>query len=85
MLDKFLMELLDIMNEYSFMINHEKKKLKEINKTIKQLIKVNEITENKVDLEPYIKEREQHLKNLAELKQDAKKINKIYKILMKSE
>lgn len=82
MLDKFLMELLDIMNEYSFMINHEKKKLKEINKTIKQLIKVNEITENKVDLEPYIKEREQHLKNLAELKQEAKKLNRVYKILM---
>lgn len=82
MLDKFLMELLDIMNEYSFMINHEKKKLKEINKTIKQLIKVNEITENKVDLEPYFKEREQYLKNLTELKQDAKKLNRVYKILM---
>ena len=82
MLDKFAEQVLDVMNEYSFMINHEKKKLKEINKTIKQLIKVNEITENKVDLEPYIKEREQHLKNLAELKQEAKKLNRVYKILM---
>ena len=82
MLDKFTEQVLDVMNEYSFMINHEKKKLKEINKTIKQLIKVNEITENKVDLEPYIKEREQHLKNLAELKQEAKKLNRVYKILM---
>ena len=85
MLDKFAEQVLDVMNEYSFMINHEKKKIKEVSRTIKRIIKINENTENKIDLEVYIKDRDEHLKNLTELKQDAKKINRIYKILMKSE
>ena len=85
MLDRFLEQVIELMEHYDFLIKHEKKKIKEVNKTIRQLSKINEMVETKVDIAPHIKERDQHLKNLVELKQEAKKVNKIYKILMKSE
>lgn len=82
MLEKLFAELIDTMNEYEFMINHEKEKLKEVNTTIRRLYKVNEKIENKVDITPYLTERDKYLNSLADLKKDAKKLNKIYKILI---
>lgn len=77
--------LLTLIDQYDFMICHKRNKIKEVNKTIKRLVKVNEGIENKVDLTPYYEERCQHFKDLVDLKQDAKKLNRVYKILMKSE
>lgn len=84
-MEKLLNVTLEVMETYNFMINHEKEKLKEVCKTIKRIIKINETTSPKIDLGEYLKIRDEHLKNLVELKQDAKKINRIYKILIKSE
>ena len=80
-MEKFKSELIDVMNKYDFMIKHERNKVKEVSKTIKRIIKVNEGTENKIDLEPYFKEREQHMKMLSNIKQDVKKLNRVYKII----
>jgi hypothetical protein len=73
--------LLTLLDQYDFMICHERNKFKEVNKSIKQLIKVNEITENKVDLEPYMTERNNHANQLAKYKIEQRKLNRIYKIL----
>ena len=37
--------------------------------------------ENKVDIIPYIKERDEHLKNVAIHKLEQRKLNRIYKII----
>ena len=84
-MEKIIDALLSAMDENTFMLVHEKKKVKEVSKTIKQLEKVNEKIENKVDVEPYIKECEEHIKQLSEHKQEQKKLNKIFKILTKEE
>ena len=81
-MEKLIDTLLTAMDENSFMVDHEKKKVKEVNKTIKQLEKVNEKIENKVDVEPYI---EEHLKKYNEHKQEQRKLNKIFRILTKEE
>ena len=81
MLEKLVDVLLNVMDENSFMVEHEKKKVKEISKTIKQLQKVNEKIENKVDVEPFIQERAEHLLKYNEHKQEQKKLNRIFKIL----
>ena len=77
--------LLSAMDENTFIVDHEKKKIKELSKTIKQLEKVNEKIENKVDVEPYIKERDEHIKQLSEHKHEQRKLYKIFKILTKEE
>ena len=82
MFDRLLNELINTMNEYDFMINHDKEKLKEVTKIIRQLSKINEKIENKVDLDSYLKERDNYLNSLSELKKDVKKLNRIYKILI---
>ena len=84
-MEKLIDTLLTAMDENSFMVDHEKKKVKEVNKTIKQLEKVNEKIENKVDVEPYIKERDEHINQLSEHKQEQRKLNKIFRILTKEE
>ena len=84
-MERLIDALLSAMDENTFMVDHEKKKVKEVNKTIKQLEKVNEKIENKLDIEPYIKEREEHINQLSEHKQEQKKLNKIFKILTKEE
>lgn len=81
---EYLMEaLLNAMDENSFMVEHEKRKVKEVCKTIKQLNKVNESIEIKVDVAPYIKDRENHLKQLSHHKEQQRKLNRIFKILNK--
>ena len=80
-MEKLIDVLLNVIDENSFMVEHEKKKVKELGKTIKQLGKVNEKIENKVDVEPYIKEREEHIKQLFVHKEEQRKLNRIYKIL----
>lgn len=80
-MEKLVDVLLNVMDENSFMVEHEKKKVKEISKTIKQLQKVNEKIENKVDVEPFIQERAEHLLKYNEHKQEQKKLNRIFKIL----
>ena len=84
-MEKLIDTLLTAMNENSFMVDHEKKKVKVVNKTIKQLEKVNEKIENKVDVEPYLKERDEHINQLSEHKQEQRKLNKIFRILTKEE
>ena len=84
-MDRLIDALLSAMDENTFMLDHEKKKVKEVSKTIKQLEKINENIENKVDIEPHMKEFEQHLKQLTEHKQEQKKLNKIFRILTKEE
>lgn len=84
-MEKLIDTLLTAMDENSFMVDHEKKKVKEVNKTIKQLEKVNEKIENKVDVEPYIDERDKHLRQLAVYKIEQRNLNKIFKILTKEE
>lgn len=84
-MERLIDALLSAMDENSFMIEHEKKKVKEVSRTIKQLEKVNDKIENKVDVEPFIKERAEHLLKYNEHKQEQKKLNKIFKILTKEE
>lgn len=84
-MERLIDALLITMDENSFMLDHEKKKVKEVSKTIKQLEKVNEKIENKVDVQPYIKERDEHINQLSEHKQEQRKLNKIFKILTKEE
>lgn len=84
-MERLIDALLSAMDENSFMLDHEKKKVKEVSKTIKQLEKVNEKIENKVDVEPYIKELDEHINQLSEHKQEQKKLNKIFRILTKEE
>lgn len=84
-MEKLVDVLLTVMDENSFMVEHEKKKVKEVCRTIKQLEKVNEKIENKVDLEPYLQERENHLIKYNEHKQEQRMLNRIYKILLQSE
>lgn len=84
-MEKLIDVLLSAMDENSFMVDHEKKKVKEVNKTIKQLEKVNEQIENKVDVEPYIDERDKHLRQLAVYKIEQRNLNKIFRILTKEE
>lgn len=83
MIEKLIDIFLDAMEENDYMFNHEKQKVKEANRVIKQLIKVNESIENKVDVAPYIMEREEHLKQLSEHKQIQRKLYRMYKILIK--
>ena len=83
MMEKLIDTLLGAMEENEYMVNHEKQKVKEANRVIKQLIKVNESIENKVDVAPYIMEREEHLKQLSEHKQIQRKLYRMYKILIK--
>ena len=80
-MEKLIEALLSVMDENNFMVEHEKKKVKEVSKTIKQLEKVNQNIENKVDVKPYFEEREQHLKQLGEHKQIQRKLNRIFNIL----
>ena len=82
-MEKLFEALLIAMDENSFMVDHEKKKVKEASKTIKQLIKVNESIENKVDIAPYMMDREQHIKQYSEYKEQQRKLNRIFKILYK--
>lgn len=82
-MEKLFETLLTTMDENSFMVEHEKKKVKEISKTIKQLIKVNENIENKVDIAPFMIDREQHIKQYSEYKEQQRKLNKIFRILNK--
>ena len=84
-MERLIDALLSAMDENSFIVEHEKKKVKEVSKTIKQLEKVNEKIENKVDVEPYIQERDEHIKQLSEHKEEQRKLNKIFKILTKEE
>lgn len=84
-MDRLIDALLNAIDENTFIVDHEKKKVKEVSKTIKQLEKVNEKIENKVDVEPYVQERDEHLKQLSEHKQEQRKLNKIFKILTKEE
>ncbi len=84
-MERLIDTLLSAMDENLYMVDHEKKKVKEVSKTIKQLEKVNEKIENKVDVEPYEQERDKHLEQLSEYKQEQKKLNKIFKILTKEE
>lgn len=84
-MEKLIEAFLCAMEENDFMVNHEKQKVKEASKTIKQLIKVNQNIENKVDIEPYMIEREQHLKELAKLKIEQRKLYRMYRILIKDE
>lgn len=80
-MEKLKEALLKEMDENTFKLNHEKMKTKELCKTIRQLIKLNEAIENKVDIMPYIKERDEHLKNVAIHKLEQRKLNRIYKII----
>ena len=81
---EYLMEaLLNAMDENSFMVEHEKKKVKEVCKTIKQIDKINESIEIKVDIAPYIKDRENHIKQFSQYKEQQRKLNRIFKILNK--
>ena len=82
-MEKLIDVFLCALEENDFMINHEKQKVKEASRVIKQLEKVNENIENKVDVSPFMEEREQHLKQLAELKIDQRKLYRMYKILIK--
>ena len=82
-MEKIFEALLNAMDENSFMVDHEKRKVKEVCKTIKQLNKVNESIEIKVDVAPYIKDREDHLKQLSQYKEQQRKLNRIFKILNK--
>lgn len=84
-MERLIDTLLSAMDENSFMVEHEKKKVKEVSKTIKQLEKVNEKIENKVDVEPFIKERAEHLLKYNEHKKEQKKLNRIFKILTSEE
>lgn len=84
-MDKLVDVLLSVMDENSFMVEHEKKKVKEVSRTIKQLEKVNDKIENKVDVEPFIKERAEHLLKYNEHRQEQKKLNRIFKILTSEE
>lgn len=84
-MDRLIDALLSAMDENTFIVDHEKKKVKEVTKTIKQLEKVNEKIENKVDVEPYIKERDEHINQLTEHKKEQKKLNRIFKILTSEE
>ena len=82
-MEKLIEAFLTVMEENDFMLKHAKQKVKEANKTIKQLEKVNVNIENKVDIDPFFEEREQHLKQYAKLKIEQKKLNKMYRILIK--
>ena len=84
-MERLIDALLSAMDENSFIVEHEKKKVKEVSKTIKQLEKVNEKIENKVDVEPFIKERAEHLLKYNEHKKEQKKLNRIFKILTSEE
>lgn len=84
-MEKIIDALLSAMDENTFIVDHEKKKVKEVSKTIKQLEKVNEKIENKVDVKPYFEELDEHLKQLSEHKQEQRKLNKIFRILTKEE
>lgn len=84
-MEKLIDAFLCALEENDFMVKHEKQKVKEVNKIIKQLEKVNVNIENKVDVEPFIAEREQHLKQLTILKVEQRKLYKMYKILIKDE
>lgn len=80
-MEKLIDALLNAMDENSFMLEHEKKKFKEVCRVIRQLAKVNESIENKVDLEPYMVERGEHANQLAKYKIEQRKLNRMYKIL----
>lgn len=80
-MEKLYEALLNAMDENNFMVEHEKKKFKETCKVIRQLTKVNENIENKVDLETYMTERNNHANQLAKYKIEQRKLNRIYKIL----
>lgn len=80
-MEKLFDVLLTVMDENNFMVEHEKKKFKETCRVIKKLTKVNENIENKVDLEPYMEERNNHANQLAKYKIEQRKLNRIYKIL----
>lgn len=84
-MERLIDVLLSAMDENTFMLDHEKKKVKELIKTIKQLEKVNEKIENKVDVEPFIQERAEHMLKYNEHKKEQKKLNKIFKILTSEE
>ena len=84
-MDRLIDALLSAMDENTFIVEHEKKKVKEVSKTIKQLEKVNDKIENKVDVEPFIKERAEHLLKYNEHKKEQKKLNRIFKILTSEE
>lgn len=84
-MDRLIDALLSAMDENTFIVDHEKEKVKEVSKTIKQLQKVNEKIENKVDVEPFIKERAEHLLKYNEHKKEQKKLNRIFKILTSEE
>lgn len=84
-MEKLIDAFLCALEENDFMVKHEKQKVKEVNKIIKQLEKVNVNIENKVDVEPFIAEREQHLKQLTKLKIEQRNLYKMYKILIKDE
>lgn len=82
-MEKLFEALFNAMDENSFMIEHEKKKVKESSKALKEIIKVNEVVEIRIDVAPYIKEREDHLKQLSQYKEQQRKLNRIFKILNK--
>lgn len=82
-MEKLIDAFLTALEENDFMVNHEKQKVKEVSKIIKQLEKVNVNIENKVDVAPFIEEREQHLKQYTKLKIEQKKLYKMYRILIK--
>ena len=84
-MERLIDVLLSAMDENLYMVDHEKKKVKEVNKTIKQLEKVNEVVEIRIDVEPYEQERDKHLEQLSEYKQEQRKLNKIFRILTKEE
>lgn len=84
-MERLIDALLSAMDENYFMVEHEKKKVKEVSRTIKQLEKVNDKIENKVDVEPFIKERAEHLLKYNEHKKEQKKLNRIFKILTSEE
>ena len=84
-MERLIDALLSAMDENTFMVEHEKKKVKEVSKTIKQLEKVNDKIENKVDVEPFIKERAEHLLKYNKHKKEQKKLNRIFKILTSEE
>lgn len=84
-MEKLIDALLNAMDENEFMVNHEKGKVKELNKAIKQINKVNEKIENKVDVEKYIEDRDNHVNQLREHVQQKRKLNRVFKILIKDE
>lgn len=84
-MERLIDALLSAMDENTYMVEHEKQKVKEANKSLKQITKVNEVVEIRIDVEPYEQELDKHLEQLSEYKQEQKKLNKIFKILTKEE